>query len=82
MFRKVDRSPTLARMLESMSTNLARRRGLPIVIGVLLIGVSFVVDLVNMAAPAAWLDLAWSITHHVGLLTALIGILLVEPLGR
>lgn len=82
MFRKVDRSSALARMLEALSTNMARRRGLPIVTGALLIAVSFALDLVNLAAPSPWLDLAWSLTHHIGLLVALIGIVLVEPLGR
>lgn len=82
MFKFIDRNPTLARLLENLSATLARQRGLPIVIGVLLIAISFVVQLVNVYNPSQTLDLIWTITHHVGLLLALIGLLVVEPLGR
>lgn len=82
MFRRIDRSPVLARFLEGVSARLARQRGLPVVLGVVLIAVSFAIQLVNLAAPAPLLDLLWTLTHHIGLLTALIGLLLIEPLGR
>lgn len=82
MFKFIDRSPTLARLLENLSATLARQRGLPIVIGVLLVAISFVVQLVNVYNPSQTLDLIWTITHHLGLLLALIGLLVVEPLGR
>jgi hypothetical protein len=82
MFKRIDRSPSLARLLERISSTLARQRGLPIVIGVLLIAISFVIDLMNVAAPSQTLDMIWSITHHLGLMIAFIGLLLIEPLGR
>jgi hypothetical protein len=82
MFKFIDRSPTLARLLENLSATLARQRGLPIVIGVLLVVVSFVVQLVNVYNPSQTLDLIWTITHHLGLLLALIGLLVVVPLGQ
>ena len=82
MFKRIDRSPALARFIERLSGTMARQRGLPIVIGFLLIAVSFVVSLINVAAQSQALDLIWSITHHLGLLIALVGVLLVEPLGR
>lgn len=82
MFKRIDRSPTLARLLENLSATLARQRGLPIVIGVLLVAVSFIIQLVNVASPSQTLDLLWTITLHVGLLSALIGLLMVEPLGQ
>lgn len=82
MFKRIDRSPALARMLERLSATLARQRGLPVVIGVLLIGVSFVVHLIGMAAPSQLLGLIWSITHHLGLIVAFVGLLMIEPLGR
>ena len=37
MFKRIDRSPTLARLLERLSAALARQRGLPIVLGVILV---------------------------------------------
>ncbi len=82
MFRRIDRSPTLARLLERLSAALARRRGLPIVLGVILVAVSFIVQLVNVYNPSQVLDLLWTITLHLGLLLALIGLLIVEPLGQ
>ncbi len=82
MFRGIDRSTGLARLIERLSAGLARRRGLPIVLGVLLIFISFIVQLANFSVGSRTLDLIWTITHHLGLLLALIGILLVEPLGK
>lgn len=82
MFKRIDRSPALARLLENLSAALARQRGLPIVIGMILVAVSFVIQLVNVSNPSQTLDLLWTITHHVGLLVALIGLLMVEPLGQ
>lgn len=82
MFKRIDRSASLARLIERISGAMARQRGLPVVIGVLLVIISFVVRLVDMAVDAPVLELAWVITHHVGILAALIGLLLVEPLGK
>lgn len=82
MFKRIDRSPALARLLEHLSATLARQRGLPIIIGVLLVAVSFIIQLVNVATPSQTLDLLWTITLHIGLLSALIGLLMVEPLGQ
>ncbi len=82
MFRGIDRSTGLARLIERLSAGLARRRGLPIVFGALLILISFIIQLVDYSVGSRTLALLWTITHHVGLLLALIGILLVEPLGK
>jgi hypothetical protein len=61
---------------------MARRRGLPVVVGVALVLVSFVVQLVEMVAPSSLLHLLGVITLNVGILTALIGLLLADPLGK
>lgn len=82
MFKRIDRSPAIARLLENLSAAMARQRGLPIVIGVILVAVSFVIQLINVSNPSQTLELLWTITHHVGLLFALIGLLMVEPLGQ
>jgi TRAP-type mannitol/chloroaromatic compound transport system permease small subunit len=82
MFRQLDRSRTISRSLEGLSARLARRRGLLPLIGVLLVVISFVIRLIMLASPLPILDLAWTLTHHIGILMALIGLLLVEPLGR
>lgn len=80
--RRFDESPRIARLLERLSAGLARQRGLLVVIGVLLIIISFIISLVNLSANSSTLDLLWTLTLHVGILMALIGLLLVEPLGR
>ena len=82
MFKRLDRSPAIARLLERLSATLARQRGLPVVIGVLLVIVSFIVRLVGVYVDSQALELIWVITHHLGIIIALIGLLLVEPLGR
>jgi hypothetical protein len=86
MFRGIDRSKTLSRSLEGLSNTLAKRRGSLPVFGVLLIVISFLVRLLMPFAaetPAyAVLDFVWTITHHLGIIIALIGILLIDPLGR
>jgi vacuolar-type H+-ATPase subunit I/STV1 len=82
MFKGIDRSPAISRLIENTSAGLAKKRGLPIIIGVFLVIVSFIVQLINLAFPSPTLDLIWTLTHHLGLVIALIGILLVEPLGQ
>jgi hypothetical protein len=82
MFKRIDQSSALAHLLERLSATLARQRGLPVVIGVALITISFVVHLVGMLAPSQALSLIWSITHHLGLIIAFVGLLMIEPLGR
>jgi hypothetical protein len=86
MFRGIDRSKTLSRSLEGMSNTLAKRRGLLPILGVALVVISFIIRLIMVALSGSpilpVLDLIWTITHHLGIIIALIGILLIEPLGR
>jgi hypothetical protein len=82
MFKRIDRSPGLARMIERLSGSLAKQRGLPTVIGILLIIISFVVRLFDVYVDNQALELIWVITHHLGIIIALVGLLLVEPLGK
>lgn len=82
MMRKVDQSPTLIRLLNRTSSVFARKRGLPTVIGILLIVVSMVLALVNLTAPSVGLAALQTIALHVGLLASLLGLLLAQPLGN
>ncbi len=82
MFRRVDQSRRLARLIEFVSSFLARRRGLPVVIGIALVIVSFVFQLVNVYVRSQFIELVTIIAQNVGILTALIGLLLAEPLGK
>ena len=76
MFRQIDRSQRISGLIERLSAWLARRRGLPVVLGILLIIVSLILQIINGASPSAA-----TLTLYLGLLLALIGIALVEPLG-
>jgi len=82
MFKRIDQSPTLARLIERLSTLLAKQRGLPVVIGILLVIVSFIIQLIEVYTESRLLELIGIITLNVGLLTALIGLLMAEPLGK
>jgi hypothetical protein len=65
-----------------MSTLLAKQRGLPVVIGIALVIVSFVVQVIDVYVQSQLLNLIGVVSLHVGLLAALIGLLLAEPLGK
>jgi len=82
MFKRIDRSRTLGRWLEWLSATLARQRGLPVVAGVGFIAFSFIVSVVNIYVDSKLLELVWSVTHHLGVIVALVGLVLVEPLGK
>jgi len=82
MFKRIDRSPRLAKLIEFLSTFMAKRRGLPVVIGVVLVIVSLLVQVVNVYTQVQFLELVGVITLHVGILAGLIGLLMAEPLGK
>lgn len=82
MFKRIDQSPALARLIERLSTFLARRRGLPVVIGILLVIVSFVLQVIDVYAVSPPLRLIAVILQNAGILMGLIGLLLAEPLGK
>jgi vacuolar-type H+-ATPase subunit I/STV1 len=81
MFKRIDSSPGLSRLLARVTEGMAKRRGLPVVIGIFLVIVSFIVQGVNVYANSQTLELIGVIIQHVGLLTALIGLLVSEVLG-
>jgi uncharacterized membrane protein len=82
MFNRIDRSTRLSKFLDNLSNTLARQRGLTVIIGIMLVIVSFVVQVIAVFAPSPALNLMGVIALHAGVLTALIGLLLVTPLGR
>ena len=80
--KRIDRSPTLIRLLENISSLLAKQRGLPIVIGIVLIVIGAILEFLNVAFQSQAIEMVEIIFRNLGLVTALIGILLLEPLGR
>lgn len=81
MFRQIDQSPRLARLIQGLGDFMARQRGLPVVIGIALVVVSFVVQSINVYANNTVLELVGIAVLHLGIISALIGLLLAEALG-
>ena len=82
MWKLIDESSFLSRFLERLSTSLSKQRGLPVIFGILLVIISFIVQAVNVYADSRTLELIGVIVQHLGLLSALIGLLLAEALGE
>lgn len=82
MFRRIDRSRFLIRLLARISTFLARKRGLPIVVGIVLLVIGAILELVNLSVGAQWLEALHIVVHTSGLVLALVGLLLSNPLGQ
>jgi len=82
MLKKIDSSQFLVRFLERLSTLLARRRGLPAVVGILLITSGFAIELINVGVDMKLLEVIHITLRNIGVLVALIGLLLAEPLGE
>jgi hypothetical protein len=80
--RQIDRSPLLIRLLETVSGFLAKQRGLPIVVGIIFIAGGGILEFLNVAFESQGVAMVEIIFRNFGLVTALIGILLLEPLGQ
>jgi vacuolar-type H+-ATPase subunit I/STV1 len=82
MWKRIDESRFLSRFLEGLSNTLAKQRGLPVIIGIILVVISFIVQAVNVYANSQTLELIGVVVQHLGLLLALVGLLLAEALGE
>ncbi len=82
MFKRIDESSWLANRIASLSEFMAKRRGLPVVLGILLLIISFVLQVADVYATSQTLHLIGVITLNAGILIALIGLLLADPLGK
>jgi hypothetical protein len=82
MKNRLDRSQTLVKLLNTVSSWLAKQRGLPIVIGVIFITGGGVLEFLNVAFQSPGVAMVEIVFRTFGLVTALVGILLLEPLGQ
>jgi hypothetical protein len=82
MFKRLDRSSALAKIIASVSEFMAKRRGLPVVIGIVVLILSFIIQLVDAFAPSKFLNVLGIIMQNSGILIALVGLLLAEALGK
>jgi hypothetical protein len=81
VFKRLDQSSGLARLIEALGNFLARQRGLPVVVGIVLVVISFVVQLLNVFVGSGVLELIGVVVLHLGIISALVGLLLAEALG-
>ena len=79
--RKIDESSFLIRLLTNISNTLTRQRGLPIVVGVILITVGGVLEFANVTLESPIIAMFEIAIRTFGIITALVGIALLEPLG-
>lgn len=82
MLKRFDESPTIARLFEGLTAALAKRRGLPVVIGVVFVVISLILQSVFVFTRSPVVELLGVIALHVGILSALLGLVLAEALGR
>lgn len=79
--RKIDESSFLIRLLTNISNTLTRQRGLPIVVGILLIAGGGILEFVNVGFGSSIIEMVEIVLRNFGIITALVGIALLEPLG-
>jgi lipid-A-disaccharide synthase-like uncharacterized protein len=83
MLRWIDRSERISRLIQWLSRTLSARRGLPVVIAVvltLLSGIVHVIYIVSAQNPVV--GLCGFGLLHLAMLIGFLGVLLAEPLGR
>lgn len=78
----LNRSHKLGQIITFMSSRLANYRGVPILAGVILLIVSLSINVLAILLDAKTLYLLGTVTLHVALLSAGIGVMLAEPLGK
>lgn len=74
-------SPLLVRLITQLSAWLAKQRGLPLVVGIIFVAGGGVLEFVNIWADNQIVEVIEVVFRNFGILTALIGIALLEPLG-
>lgn len=79
--RNIDKSPFLIRLLTTISNWLTRQRGLPIVIGIIFIAGGGILEFLNVAFDNPFVAMVEIAFRNFGIITALVGIALLEPLG-
>jgi hypothetical protein len=90
LLRAIDQSPLLGKILSAISSGLALQRGLPMVVGTVFIILSLLTSAIILplivsseAVADIWLLLCLPLfLLHIGILSALIGLMLSAPLGR
>lgn len=82
MKQKIDQSKRISQLIKFLSNALAQQRGLVPVVGIVLVLVGLIVMLINVFLDNNVLEFLGLSVQGVGIIAALIGMLLSEPLGK
>lgn len=82
MRKQLDRSKLLSNIISFMSNSLAKQQGLVPVIGISLFIIGLILLLINVFVSVRILEFLGILLQGFGVLAALIGLLLTEPLGK
>lgn len=74
LLERIDRSTFLSKLLDRLSDIIAKRRGLPVIVGIVLVIVALFVQVIDVFVGSQLLDLIGVLALHIGVLTALIGL--------
>lgn len=80
--KQLDQSPFLLRIVTATSNFVASHKGFLPVIGIGFVIFGFLFQLVGVFTNNLLVDVLSVVTHNVGVLIALIGIILIIPFGR
>ena len=81
MFKRIDRSKWLIGLIAKSSDLFSRQRGLPIVVGLILVALGLIFQVINIISANDVIAVLGVTFNGLGVLIALIGVLLVVPLG-
>ncbi len=78
----LDRLPQIKALIKWLSATLAAQRGLPLIIAIVLIVVSFILYLTAAVTGNSLLSVCSVSVLYLALLIGFVGMLLAAPLGR
>jgi hypothetical protein len=79
---RLNRSRVLGRLIAFVSVRLAQHRGVPILLGIILVVLSWLLHIIAaLTSSATWQFIAFT-TLHLAIFVGLLGVLLAEPLGK
>ena len=79
--KRLDKSPFLLNLLSRTSNFIASNKGFLPVLGIGFVILGFIFQVANVYTDNTLVELISVITHNVGVLTALIGVILIIPFG-
>lgn len=82
MLNRFDKSKKLANYIRSLSDWIAKRHGIIPLTGIILVIIGFVFLLIDVFVQVRIIEFFGVLFQGIGLITALTGILLAEPLGK